>query len=100
MSTFSPPRDEVATDVIAARSGAGGDADCEAEASADGDADTDTRRVAFEFAGRDLVGEVVRSEPAPRFGSGDRERVTVRVAETGETLQMFAAELTSATDDL
>ena len=57
-------------------------------------------RVAFTHDGRELVGTVVAREPAPLFGSPDRERVTVRVDGTDETLQVLAADLHPSQDAL
>ena len=93
MSATLPPLDDVIGDATA-ESLAMSDPD------ADADADADHERVAFTHDGRELVGTVVAREPAPLFGSPDRERVTVRVDGTDETLQVLAADLHPSQDAL
>jgi len=60
---------------------------------------TPGRRVIAELGDRLVSGEIVRSDPAPRFGALDRRRLTIRTDPHGTEITALARDVEAADSD-
>jgi len=59
---------------------------------------TPGRRVIAKLGDRLVLGEIVRAEPAPQFGSLDRTRLTIRTEPHGTEITALARDVDAADD--
>lgn len=59
---------------------------------------TPGRQVIAEIGDRLVLGEIIRAEPAPRFGALDRTRLTIRTEPHGTEIDALARDVETADD--
>jgi hypothetical protein len=60
---------------------------------------TPGRKVIVALGDRSVLGEIVRAEPAPRFGALDRTRLTIRTEPHGVETTALARDVEAADGD-